>query len=214
MQTMRRLLPVAGPRASGRRRGPGHSRLSGHVRACLHRPLHRAGSQPRGPEPCRGGGWRVRLSRRQFVQDTAGKAAAVPGLSLALEGESGRAIASVPALGLAQASPGRARLRRAVPLVGLPLVAASLCDAQDSGPRCSRVAVRRARRLEFGSKKAAAISVRLPASRACAYKSMALRAERGHSGQACLAFLNPLPAETKFDPHPPSLTRVSTARCP
>ena len=83
------------------------------------------------------------------------------------------------------------------------------------GPWPSGLAGFRAfKRLEFGSKKAAAISACLPASRACAYRSIALRAARGHSGQACLAFLNPPLAETKFDPHPPSLTRISGARCP
>lgn len=46
-----------------------------------------------------------------------------------------------------------------------------------------------------------------PLTRARAYRSIALRAERGHPGQACLAFLNPPPAETKFDPHLPALTR-------
>ena len=73
---------------------------------------------------------------------------------------------------------------------------------------------RSAKRLEFGSKNAAAISACLPASRACAYRSIALRAERGHSSQACLAFLNPPLAETRFDPYLPSLTRVSNVPCP
>jgi hypothetical protein len=45
--------------------------------------------------------------------------------------------------------------------------------------------------IEFGSKKAAAILARLPASRVRAYMSIALRAARPHPGQACLAFSNP-----------------------
>ena len=91
----------------------------------------------------------------------------------------------------------------ALPRCGMP-------PQHGCGPACFRprlLAGSQASRIWF--KKAAVISARLPASRACAYRSIALRAERGHSGQACLAFLNPPLAETKFEPHPPALTRGS-----
>ena len=58
-------------------------------------------------------------------------------------------------------------------------------------------------RCGFGSKRAAAISVRLRPSSACAYRSIALRAERPHPRQACLAFSNPPAAETKSAPRSP-----------
>src|SRR5450756_2998982 len=67
--------------------------------------------------------------------------------------------------------------------------------------------------LEFGSKKTAAISGRLRAFRACAYRSIALRAARpadsgasphlypafSGTAQACLAFPKSAPRTPEFD---------------
>jgi hypothetical protein len=53
---------------------------------------------------------------------------------------------------------------------------------------------------EFGSKKAAAISGRLPVSRVRIELSLMLHAAHRHSAQACLVFSNPPLAEAKFAP--------------